>query len=159
MVRKDAWIGELNQEIVRQTRLFNKQAATMYAVDVVWVDESKKLAGMAAVAGGAYGGGIVSPDEVYEHVMGFFDQIGVSEGLAACLRRKIADRVTTSDAESIEFELKRLSKTLVAVSAWARGVARSEQQAGAIFTTRHMETMATLIVWRWILPAKSLPNW
>lgn len=70
--------------------------------------------------------------------MEFFDQIGVSEGLAVCLRRKIADRVTTSDAESIEFELKRLSKTLVAVSAWARGVARSEQQAGAIFTTRHM---------------------
>lgn len=138
VVRKDAWIGELNQEIVRQTKLFNKQAATVYDVDVVWVDESKKLAGMAAVAGGAYGGGIVSPDEVYEHAMEFFDQIGVSEGLAVCLRRKIADRVTTSDAESIEFELKRLSKTLVAVSAWARGVARSEQQAGAIFTTRHM---------------------
>lgn len=92
VVRKDAWIDELNQEIVRQTKLFNKQAATVYDVDVVWVDESKKL----------------------------------------------ADRVTTSDAESIEFELKRLSKTLVAVSAWARGVARSEQQAGAIFTTRHM---------------------
>ena len=138
VVRKDAWIDELNQEIVRQTKLFNKQAATVYDVDVVWVDESKKLAGMAAVAGGAYGGGIVSPDEVYERAMEFFDQIGVSEGLAVCLRRKIADRVTTSDAESIEFELKRLSKTLVAVSAWARGVARSEQQAGAIFTTRHM---------------------
>lgn len=138
VVRKDAWIGELNQEIVRQTKLFNKQAATVYDVDVVWVDESKKLAGMAAVAGGVYGGGIVSPDEVYEHAMEFFDQIGVSEGLAVCLRRKIADRVTTSDAENIEFELKRLSKTLVAVSAWARGVARSEQQAGAIFTTRHM---------------------
>lgn len=138
VVRKDAWIGELNQEIVRQTKLFNKQAATVYDVDVVWVDESKKLAGMAAVAGGAYGGGIVSPDEVYEHVMDFFDQIGVSEGLAVCLRRKIADRVTTSDAENVEFELKRLSKTLVAVSAWAHGVARSEQQAGAIFTTRHM---------------------
>ena len=138
VVRKGAWIDELNQEIVRQTKLFNKQAATVYDVDVVWVDESKKLAGMAAVAGGAYGGGIVSPDEVYEHAMEFFDQIGVSEGLAVCLRRKIADRVTTSDAESIEFELKRLSKTLVAVSAWARGVARSEQQAGAIFTTRHM---------------------
>lgn len=43
VVRKDAWIGELNQEIVRQTRLFNKQAATMYAVDVVWVDESRNL--------------------------------------------------------------------------------------------------------------------
>lgn len=138
VVRKDAWIGELNQEIVRQTKLFNKHAATVYDVDVVWVDESKKLAGMAAVAGGVYGGGIVSPDEVYEHAMEFFDQIGVSEGLAVCLRRKIAGRVTTSDAENIEFELKRLSKTLVAVSAWARGVARSEQQAGAIFTTRHM---------------------
>ena len=138
VVRKDAWIGELNQEIVRQTKLFNKQAATVYDVDVVWVDESKKLAGMAAVAGGAYGGGIVSPDEVYEHAMEFFDQIGVSEGLAVCLRRKIADRVGMSDAENIEFELKRLSKTLIAVSAWARGVARSEKQAGAIFTTRHM---------------------
>lgn len=138
VVRKDAWIDELNQEIVRQTKLFNKQAATVYDVDVVWVDESKNLAGMAAVAGGAYGGGIVSPDEVYEHAMEFFDQIGVSEGLAVCLRRKIADRVITSDAESVEFELKRLSKTLVAVSAWARGVTRSEQQAGAIFTTRHM---------------------
>lgn len=138
VVRKDAWIGELNQEIVRQTKLFNKQAATVYDVDVVWVDESKKLAGMAALAGGAYGGGIVSPDEVYERAMEFFDQIGVSEGLAVCLRRKIADRVGMSDAENIEFELKRLSKTLVAVSAWARGVARSEKQAGAIFTTRHM---------------------
>lgn len=138
VVRKDAWIGELNQEIVRQTKLFNKQAATVYDVDVVWVDESKKLAGMAAVVGGAYGGGIVSPDEVYEHAVEFFDQIGVSEGLAVRLRREIADRVRMSDAKNIEFELKRLSKTLVAVSAWARGVARSEQQAGAIFTTRHM---------------------
>lgn len=138
VVRKDAWIDELNQEIVRQTKLFNKQAATVYDVDVVWVDESKKLAGMAAVAGGAYGGGIVSPDEVYERAMEFFDQIGVSEGLAVRLRRKVADRVGTSDAKSIEFELERLSKALVAVSAWARSVARNEQQAGAVFTTRHM---------------------
>lgn len=138
VVRKDAWIDELNQEIVRQTKLFNKQAATVYDVDVVWVDESKKLAGMAAVAGGAYGGGIVSPDEVYERAMEFFDQIGVSEGLAVRPRRKVADRVGTSDAKSIEFELERLSKALVAVSAWARSVARNEQQAGAVFTTRHM---------------------
>lgn len=138
VVRKDAWIDELNKEIVRQTKLFNKQAATVYDVDVVWVDESKKLAGMAALAGGAYGGGIVPPDEVYERAMEFFGRIGVSEGLAVCLRRKIVDRVSSSDAENSEFELKRLSKTLVAVSAWARGVAHSEQQAGAIFTTRHM---------------------
>lgn len=138
VVRKDAWIDELNKEIVRQTKLFNKQAATVYDVDVVWVDESKKLAGMAALAGGAYGGGIVPPDEVYERAMEFFGRIGMSEGLAVCLRRKIVDRVSSSDAENSEFELKRLSKTLVAVSAWARGVAHSEQQAGAIFTTRHM---------------------
>lgn len=138
VVRKDAWIDELNKEIVRQTKLFNKQAATVYDVDVVWVDESKKLAGMAALAGGAYGGGIVPPDEVYERAMEFFGRIGVSEGLAVRLRLKIADRVGTSDVKSIEFELKRLSKTLVAVSAWARGVARGAQQAGAIFTTRHM---------------------
>lgn len=138
VVRKDAWIDELNKEIVRQTKLFNKQAATVYDVDVVWVDESKKLAGMAALAGGAYGGGIVPPDEVYERAMEFFGRIGVSEGLAVYLRRKIVDRVSSSDAENSEFELKRLSKTLVAVSAWARGVAHSEQQAGAIFTTRHM---------------------
>lgn len=138
VVRKDTWIGELNQEIVRQTKLFNKQAAKTYDVDVAWVDEDKNLAGMAALAGGAFGGAIVSPDETYERVMEFFDQVGVSEGLAVRLRLKIADRVGTSDVKSIEFELKRLSKTLVAVSAWARGVVRSEQQAGAIFTTRHM---------------------
>lgn len=138
VVRKDAWIGELNQEIVRQTKLFNKQAAKTYDVDVAWVDEDKNLAGMAALAGGAFGEAIVSPDETYERVMEFFDQVGVSEGLAVRLRLKIADRVGTSDVKSIEFELKRLSKTLVAVSAWARGVARSEKQAGAIFTTRHM---------------------
>lgn len=138
VVRKDAWIDELNKEIVRQTKLFNKQAATVYDVDVVWVDESKKLAGMAALDGGAYGGGIVPPDEVYERAMEFFGRIGVSEGLAVCLRRKIVDRVSLSDAENSEFELKRLSKTLVAVSAWARGVAHGEQRAGAIFTTRHM---------------------
>lgn len=70
--------------------------------------------------------------------MEFFGGIGVSEGLAVRLRRKVADRVGTSDAKSIEFELERLSKALVAVSAWARGVARNEQQAGAVFTTRHM---------------------
>lgn len=138
VVRKDAWIGELNQEIVRQTKLFNKQAAKTYDVDVAWVDEDKNLADMAALAGGAFGGAIVSPDETYERVMEFFDQVGVSEGLAVRLRLKIADRVGTSDVKSIEFELKRLSKTLVAVSAWARGVARGAQQAGAIFTTRHM---------------------
>lgn len=138
VVRKDAWIGELNQEIVRQTKLFNKQAAKTYDVDVAWVDEDKNLAGMAALAGGAFGEAIVSPDETYERVMEFFDQVGVSEGLAVRLRLKIADRVGTSDVKSIEFELKRLSKTLVAVSAWARGVACSEKQAGAIFTTRHM---------------------
>lgn len=138
VVRKDAWIGELNQEIVRQTKLFNKQAAKTYDVDVAWVDEDKNLAGMAALAGGAFGGAIVSPDETYERVMEFFDQVGVSEGLAVRLRLKIADRVGTSDVKSIEFELKRLSKTLVAVSTWARGVARNEHQAGAIFTTRHM---------------------
>lgn len=138
VVRKDAWIGELNQEIVRQTKLFNKQAAKAYDVDVAWVDEDKNLASMAALAGGAFGGGIVSPDEVYERVMEFFSKLGVSEGLAMCLRRKIADRVSTSDADNIEFELKRLGKTLVAVSAWAHGVARNEQQAGAVFTTRHM---------------------
>ena len=138
VVRKDAWIGELNQEIVRQTKLFNKQAAKTYDVDVAWVDEDKNLAGMAALAGGAFGGAIVSPDETYERVMEFFDQVGVSEGLAVRLRLKIADRVGTSDVKSIEFELKRLSKTLVAVSAWARGVAHGAQQAGAIFTTRHM---------------------
>ena len=62
----------------------------------------------------------------------------MSEGLAVRLRLKIADRVGVSDAKSIEFELKRLSKTLVAVSTWARGVARNEQRAGAVFTTRHM---------------------
>lgn len=138
VVRKDTWIGELNQEIVRQTKLFNKQAAKTYDVDVAWVDEDKNLAGMAVLAGGAFDGAIVSPDETYERVMEFFDQVGVSEGLAVRLRLKIADRVGTSDVKSIEFELKRLSKTLVAVSAWARGVARGEQQAGAIFTTRHM---------------------
>lgn len=138
VVRKDAWIDELNKEIVRQTKLFNKQAAKAYDVDVAWVDESKEIAGMAALTGGAFGGIIVSPDEVYEQAMQFFDGIGVSEGLAVRLRRKIADRVGTSDAKSIEFELKRLSKTLIAVSAWARGVARNEQQAGAVFTTRHM---------------------
>lgn len=138
VVRKDAWIGELNQEIVRQTKLFNKQAAKTYDVDVAWVDEDKNLAGMAALAGGAFGGAIVSPDETYERVMEFFDQVGVSEGLAVRLRLKIADRVGTSDVKSIEFELKRLSKTLVAVSTWALGVARNEHQAGAIFTTRHM---------------------
>ena len=138
VVRKDTWIGELNQEIVRQTKLFNKQAAKTYDVDVAWVDEDKNLAGMAALAGGAFGGAIVSPDETYERVMEFFDQVGVSEGLAVRLRLKIADRVGTSDVKSIEFELKRLSKTLVAVSTWARGVARNEHQAGAIFTTRHM---------------------
>lgn len=138
VVRKDAWIGELNQEIVRQTKLFNKQAAKTYDVDVAWVDEDKNLAGMAALASGAFGGAIVSPDETYERVMEFFDQVGVSEGLAVRLRLKIADRVGTSDVKSIEFELKRLSKTLVAVSTWARGVARNEHQAGAIFTTRHM---------------------
>ena len=138
VVRKDTWIGELNQEIVRQTKLFNKQAAKTYDVDVAWVDEDKNLVGMAALAGGAFGGAIVSPDETYERVMEFFDQVGVSEGLAVRLRLKVADRVGTSDVKSIEFELKRLSKTLVAVSAWARGVARGAQQAGAIFTTRHM---------------------
>lgn len=138
VVRKDTWIGELNQEIVRQTKLFNKQAAKTYDVDVAWVDEDKNLAGMAALAGGAFGGAIVSPDETYERVMEFFDQVGVSEGLAVRLRLKVADRVGTSDVKSIKFELKRLSKTLVAVSAWARGVARGAQQAGAIFTTRHM---------------------
>ena len=138
VVRKDTWIGELNQEIVRQTKLFNKQAAKTYDVDVAWVDEDKNLAGMAALAGGAFGGAIVSPDETYERVMEFFGGIGVSEGLAVRLRRKVADRVGTSDAKSIEFELERLSKALVAVSAWARGVARNEQQAGAVFTTRHM---------------------
>lgn len=138
VVRKDTWIGELNQEIVRQTKLFNKQAAKTYDVDVAWVDEDKNLAGMAALAGGAFGGAIVSPDETYKRVMEFFDQVGVSEGLAVRLRLKIADRVGTSDVKSIEFELKRLSKTLVAVSTWALGVARNEHQAGAIFTTRHM---------------------
>ena len=138
VVRKDAWIGELNQEIVRQTKLFNKQAAKEYDVDIAWVDESKEIAGMVALAGGAFGGIIVSPDEVYERAMWFFDGIGVSEGLAVRLRLKIADRVGVSDAKSIEFELKRLSKTLVAVSTWARGVARNEQRAGAVFTTRHM---------------------
>lgn len=138
VVRKDTWIGEFNQEIVRQTRLFNKQAAKTYDVDVAWVDEDKNLVGMAALAGGAFGGAIVSPDETYERVMEFFDQVGVSEGLAVRLRLKIADRVGTSDVKSIEFELKRLSKTLVAVSTWARGVALNEHQAGAIFTTRHM---------------------
>ena len=138
VVRKDAWIGELNQEIVRQTKLFNKQAAKEYDVDIAWVDESKEIAGMVALAGGAFGGIIVSPDEVYERAMRFFDGIGVSEGLAVRLRLKIADRVGVSDAKSIEFELKRLSKTLVAVSTWARGVARNEQRAGAVFTTRHM---------------------
>lgn len=138
VVRKDTWIGELNQEIVRQTKLFNKQAAKTYDVDVAWVDEDKNLVGMAALAGGAFGGAIVSPDETYERVMEFFDQVGVSEGLAVRLRLKVADRVGTSDVKSIKFELKRLSKTLVAVSAWARGVARGAQQAGAIFTTRHM---------------------
>lgn len=138
VVRKDTWIGELNQEIVRQTKLFNKQAAKTYDVDVAWVDEDKNLAGMAALAGGAFGGAIVSPDKTYERVMEFFDQVGVSEGLAVRLRLKIADRVGTSDVKSIEFELKRLSKTLVAVSTWALGVARNEHQAGAIFTTRHM---------------------
>lgn len=138
VVRKDTWIGELNQEIVRQTKLFNKQAAKTYDVDVAWVDEDKNLAGMAALAGDAFGGAIVSPDETYERVMEFFDQVGVSEGLAVRLRLKIADRVGTSDVKSIEFELKRLSKTLVAVSTWALGVARNEHQAGAIFTTRHM---------------------
>lgn len=138
VVRKDAWIGELNQEIVRQTKLFNKQAAKTYDVDVAWVDEDKNFVGMAALAGGAFGGAIVSPDETYERVMEFFDQVGVSEGLAVRLRLKIADRVGTSDVKSIEFELKRLSKTLVAVSTWALGVARNEHQAGAIFTTRHM---------------------
>lgn len=138
VVRKDTLIGELNQEIVRQTKLFNKQAAKTYDVYVAWVDEDKNLAGMAALAGGAFGGAIVSPDETYERVMEFFDQVGVSEGLAVRLRLKIADRVGTSDVKSIEFELKRLSKTLVAVSTWARGVARNEHQAGAIFTTRHM---------------------
>lgn len=138
VVRKDAWIGELNQEIVRQTKLFNKQAAKTYDVDVAWVDEDKNLAGMAALADGVFGGAIVSPDETYERVMEFFDQVGVSEGLAVRLRLKIADRVGTSDVKSIEFELKRLSKALVAVSTWARGVARNEHQAGAIFTTRHM---------------------
>lgn len=137
-VRKDAWIDGLNQEIVRQTKLFNKQAAKEYDVDIAWVDESKEIAGMVALAGGAFGGIIVSPDEVYERAMRFFDGIGVSEGLAVRLRLKIADRVGISDAKSIEFELKRLSKTLVAVSTWARGVARNEQQAGAVFTTRHM---------------------
>lgn len=138
VVRKDTWIGELNQEIVRQTKLFNKQAAKTYDVDVAWVDEDKNLVGMAALAGGAFGGAIVSPDETYGRVMEFFDQVGVSEGLAVRLRLKVADRVGTSDVKSIKFELKRLSKTLVAVSAWARGVARGAQQAGAIFTTRHM---------------------
>ena len=138
VIRKDAWIGELNQEIVRQTKLFNKQAAKVYDVDIAWVDESNEIAGMAALAGGAFGGVIVSPDEVYERAMEFFGEIGVSEGLAVRLRRKIANRVSTSDAKSIEFELKRLSKTLIAVSAWARGVARGEQQAGAVFTTRDM---------------------
>lgn len=138
VVRKDTWIGEFNQEIVRQTRLFNKQAAKTYDVDVAWVDEDKNLVGMAALAGGAFGGAIVSPDETYERVMEFFDQVGVSEGLAVRLRLKIADRVGTSDVKSIEFELKRLSKTLVAVSTWALGVALNEHQAGAIFTTRHM---------------------
>lgn len=138
VVRKDTWIGELNQEIVRQTKLFNKQAAKTYDVDVAWVDEDKNLVGMAALAGGAFGGAIVSPDETYERVMEFFDQVGVSEGLAVRLRLKVADRVGTSDVKSIKFELKRLSKTIVAVSAWARGVARGAQQAGAIFTTRHM---------------------
>lgn len=138
VVRKDTWIGELNQEIVRQTKLFNKQAAKTYDVDVAWVDEDKNLAGMAALAGGAFGGAIVSPDETYKRVMEFFDQVGVSEGLAVRLRLKIADRVGTSDVKSIEFELKRLSKTLVAVSTLALGVARNEHQAGAIFTTRHM---------------------
>lgn len=138
VVRKDTWIGEFNQEIVRQTRLFNKQAAKTYDVDVAWADEDKNLVGMAALAGGAFGGAIVSPDETYERVMEFFDQVGVSEGLAVRLRLKIADRVGTSDVKSIEFELKRLSKTLVAVSTWARGVALNEHQAGAIFTTRHM---------------------
>lgn len=138
VVRKDAWIDELNQEIVRQTKLFNKQAAKEYDVDIAWVDESKEIAGMVALAGGAFGGIIVSPDEVYERAMRFFDGIGVSEGLAVRLRLKIADRVGISDAKSIEFELKRLSKTLVAVGTWARGVARNEQQAGAVFTTRHM---------------------
>lgn len=138
VVRKDTWIGEFNQEIVRQTRLFNKQAAKTYDVDVAWVDEDKNLVGMAALAGGAFGGAIVSPDETYERVMEFFDQVGVSEGLAVRLRLKIADRVGTSDVKSIEFELKRLSKTLVAVSTWALGVALNEHQAGAIFTTRYM---------------------
>lgn len=138
VIRKDAWIGELNQEIVRQTKLFNKQATKVYDVDVAWIDEDKNLAGMAALAGGAFGGVIVSPDETYERAMEFFDGLGVSEGLAVRLRLKIADRVGTSDAKSIEFELKRLSKTLIAVSAWARSVARNEQQAGAVFTTRDM---------------------
>lgn len=138
VVRKDTWIDELNQEIVRQTKLFNKQAAKTYDVDIAWVDEDKNLAGMAALAGGAFGGAIVSPDETYGRVMEFFDGIGVSEGLAVRLRLKIADRVGTSDVKSIEFELKRLSKALVAVSTWARGVVRNEQQAGAVFTTRHM---------------------
>lgn len=138
VVRKDMWIGELNQEIVRQTKLFNKRAAKTYDIDVAWVDEDKNLAGMAALAGGAFGGAIVSPDETYGRAMEFFGGIGVSEGLAVRLRRKVADRVGTSDAKSIEFELERLSKALVAVSAWARGVARNEQQAGAVFTTRHM---------------------
>lgn len=138
VVRKDMWIGELNQEIVRQTKLFNKRAAKTYDIDVAWVDEDKNLAGMAALAGGAFGGAIVSPDETYGRAMEFFGGIGVSEGLAVRLRRKVADRVGTSDAKSIEFELERLSKALVAVSAWARSVARNEQRAGAVFTTRHM---------------------
>lgn len=56
VVRKDMWIGELNQEIVRQTKLFNKRAAKTYDIDVAWVDEDKNLAGMAALAGGAFGG-------------------------------------------------------------------------------------------------------
>ena len=66
---------------MRQTKLFNKQAAKTYDVDVAWVDEDKNLAGMAALAGGAFGGAIVSPDETYERVMEFYDQVGVSEGL------------------------------------------------------------------------------
>lgn len=115
--------------------------------------------GMVALAGGAFGSVIVSPDEVYERAMRFFDGIGVSEGLAVRLRLKIADRVGISDAKSIEFELKRLSKTLVAVSAWARGVARNEQQAEPFLPRATWETMANSIVWYWILRARLSRSW
>ena len=58
------------------------------------------------------------------------------------LRLKIADRVGIGDAKSIEFELKRLSKTLVAVSTWARGVRVTSNRREPFLPRATWETMA-----------------